>query len=425
MPIPPLLHLDLATTLLWEILQSNQGTDSVLKKGFAAHPQLGARDRHTLTDTVYGGLRALRSLGYRLHHPSVFPTDLTQVRERLALLIAAPQGEEWLARAWPAISLDAANRLQQALSSLPTLPPEVQADLPDWIYQPLLKELGVAELAILGTALNAPAPLDGRVNRIERAVLVSQLEESGLIVNPTPWSPWGLRFTGRPSLKDFPFYQQGLLEVQDEGSQLIAPLLAPRRGETVVDFCAGAGGKTLHIASLMADTGTLYACDPAENRLSQLRQRVARAGLQRVQVVRSDDGEARALRALKGKVHRVLVDAPCTGSGTLRRHPEIKWQRHDLARLVAEQGRILARAAALVRPGGCLVYATCSLLPAENQQVVDDFLANHPAFYRQPVGPRLARYTANLPLDGPDLRLWPHRHGTDGFYGGVLVKATI
>jgi len=215
----------------------------------------------------------------------------------------------------------------------------------------------------------------------------------------------------------------GSLEVQDEGSQLVGYLVAPKRSEMVVDFCAGAGGKTLHLGALMRSQGRLYAFDTNERRLANLKPRLARSGLSNVHPQRLGSERDTKIKRLAGKIDRVLVDAPCTGFGTLRRNPDLKWRQPEssLAELAEKQRAILAAAATLVKPGGRLVYATCSVLPDENEAVVAAFLAARPDFIAGDAAAELAR--AGIALDtGPALTLLPHRHGCDGFYAAILER---
>jgi 16S rRNA (cytosine967-C5)-methyltransferase len=210
--------------------------------------------------------------------------------------------------------------------------------------------------------------------------------------------------------------------VQDEGSQLISLLVEAKRRETVIDFCAGAGGKTLHLGAAMANTGAVYAFDTAEWRLEKIKPRLKRSGLQNVRTVAiADERDARVQR-LAGKADRVLVDAPCSGTGTLRRSPDIKWRPIDLPALHRVQVSILTAAATLVKPGGRVVYATCSLLREENEEVVAEFLAAHPGFHQVPVNGIFERRDVRLVMDGDAMRLYPHRHNTDGFFAAVLER---
>jgi 16S rRNA (cytosine967-C5)-methyltransferase len=220
-----------------------------------------------------------------------------------------------------------------------------------------------------------------------------------------------------------PWLADGRLEVQDEGSQLVAHLVAPRRSDMVVDFCAGAGGKTLLIGALMRSHGRLYAFDVDERRLARLTPRLARSGLTNVHPQLLAHERDAKVKRLAGKIDRVLVDAPCTGFGTLRRNPDLKWRQTpaDLAELTAKQARILAAAATLLAPGGRLVYATCSVLPEENDAIVDAFLGARADFREVDVAGELARVSIALDT-GPRLRVLPHTHGCDGFFAAILER---
>jgi 16S rRNA (cytosine967-C5)-methyltransferase len=213
------------------------------------------------------------------------------------------------------------------------------------------------------------------------------------------------------------------VEVQDEGSQLIGLLVAPRRRELVVDFCAGAGGKSLLLGALMNSQGRLYAFDVSPARLARLKQRLKRSGLSNIHPHLLANEHDIKVKRLAGKIDRVLVDAPCSGFGTLRRNPDLKWRQspQSVAEMHLKQGSILQAAAALVKPGGRLVYATCSLLREENEDIVDAFMAAHPEFTGAHCGEILRQQGVRLDVD-ERLRLWPHRHGTDGFFGAVLER---
>jgi 16S rRNA (cytosine967-C5)-methyltransferase len=250
------------------------------------------------------------------------------------------------------------------------------------------------------------------------------LAEEGIQAAPTPYSPVGIRVRGKPAIQRSRLFLTGAVEVQDEGSQLLAYLVAPRRGEMVVDFCAGAGGKTLHLGALMRSEGRVYAFDVAERRLAQLKPRLKRSGLSNVYPQRIDSENDARVKRLAGKIDRVLVDAPCSGSGTLRRNPDLKWRQSPgtIAALARVQASLLTAAARLVKPGGRLVYATCSLLEEENEAVVDAFLERAPAFSPVPASEVLARHDIFIDT-GSRLRLLPHVHGTDGFFAAVLERA--
>ncbi len=215
--------------------------------------------------------------------------------------------------------------------------------------------------------------------------------------------------------------------MQDEGSQLLAILTGVKRGQMVTDFCAGAGGKTLAIGAVMQSTGRLYAFDISEKRLANLKPRLARSGLSNVQPQLIASEHDQKIKRLAGKMDAVLVDAPCSGLGTLRRNPDLKYRQSpkSVNELNQLQQSILASASRLVKAGGRLVYATCSILERENKEVVDAFLATHPDFERIDVRDLLSKEKIELPLTGTDLQLTPQEHGTDGFYAAVLQRKVL
>jgi 16S rRNA (cytosine967-C5)-methyltransferase len=308
----------------------------------------------------------------------------------------------------------------------PVMTPAEQADLPDWLVERLLQRITPEALQVLARSLNSPAPLDLRVNAVkaERTAVIALLAADGIVAEACRYAPLGLRLKGKPALQKHPAFLDGSLEVQDEGSQLLSYLLAPRRGEMVVDFCAGAGGKTLALGALMRSTGRLYALDVSDKRLAKLKPRAARAGLSNVHPICIVSENDIRVKRLAGKADRVLVDAPCSGLGTLRRNPDLKWRQspQSVAELTVKQAAILAAAARLVRPGGRLVYATCSILVEENEGIVDAFLAAHPEFRRLSAREILAGQGIAIEC-GEDMSLAPQTHGTDGFYAAVLERA--
>ena len=259
-----------------------------------------------------------------------------------------------------------------------------------------------------------------------------ELAQAAIKTVATPHSPWGLRVEGKPQLAKLPAFVRGAIEVQDEGSQLLALLLDAKRGEMVVDFCAGAGGKTLAIGATMRSTGRLYAFDVSAHRLDALGPRLKRSGLSNVHPAAIAHERDDRVKRLSGKIDRVLVDAPCTGLGTLRRNPDLKWRQSPKAveELVAKQTAILGSAARLVKTGGRLVYATCSVLPQENEAIAEAFSVAHPDFEPLDAGEVLAQLkvegAAALCSGGESglryLRLWPHVHHTDGFFAAVWVR---
>ncbi len=307
-------------------------------------------------------------------------------------------------------------------------------NLPDWLAERLKAQLGAAEFWPLVEALGRPGPLDLRVNTLvaKRADVRKDMNAAAIRSEPTPYSPWGLRVEGKPSLAKLEAFQRGAIEVQDEGSQLLALLLDAKRGEMVVDFCAGAGGKTLAIGSSMRNTGRLYAFDTSAHRLAALKPRLARSGLSNVHPVVIAHERDDRIKRLAGKIDRVLVDAPCSGLGTLRRNPDLKWRLTParIGEFAALQTAILQSAARLVKPGGRLVYATCSLLAEENEAIAAQFTeAQARDFAPLPAAPLLealgVEAAATLcagPAGNDCLRLWPHRHRTDGFFAAVWQR---
>jgi len=407
--------LDTAAAALAELLPFAQPADAVLSSFFRKRPKLGGRDRAFVAETVYGVIRRLRSL-----------EAVCEGRAPRRLLLA------WLARHGGHTLREFENNVSRnELEWLKTLkairlddaPEAIKLDLPDWLQERLASQYG-AELDALMAALNRPASLDLRVSRMSREAALENLAADGIEGAPTPFSPWGIRLKGKPALNKDPMFLDGVIEVQDEGSQLLALLTGAKRGEMVCDFCAGAGGKTLALGAMMKNTGRLYAFDVAEKRLANLKPRLARSQLSNVQPQLIASENDTKIKRLAGKFDRVLVDAPCSGLGTLRRNPDLKWRQtpESVAELTVKQAAILASAARLVKTGGRLVYATCSLLPEENEAIVEAFLAAHPDFALKPVGKVLTEQGVALEM-GEMLRLDPRTHGTDGFFAAVLERA--
>jgi 16S rRNA (cytosine967-C5)-methyltransferase len=394
--------------------------DNGLTAFFRSHPEMGQRDRAFIADGVFALLRRMRSLEAL--------AESTEPR-KLALAILVREMGRSLRDLEPALNAADGLWVRAFKSRLHNaLPPAVAADLPDWLWDRLGEAYGETTRAALAHAWQTPAPFDLRVNpaKTTRDAALARLVADGFDASPTKYSPLGIRIAGRPSLAKHPWLADGRLEVQDEGSQLIGYVVAPRRSDMVVDFCAGAGGKTLLLGALMRSQGRLYAFDVVANRLAKLTPRLARSGLSNVHPQLLANERDTKVKRLAGKIDRVLVDAPCTGFGTLRRNPDLKWRQpvSAVAELAAKQTSILAAAATLVKPGGRLVYATCSVLPEENEAIVAAFLAAHPQFTPGDVAADLAR--AGIALDtGPTLKLLPHLHGCDGFFAAILERVNI
>ena len=419
-PAPPRFSrplLDATAAALSEVLEFAFPADAVLSRFFREHSNLGQRDRRTVAETVYAVLRRRRLLEHLAGPAS--PRDTVLVA--WAVLLGANLKElETLTRK---TELDLLADIKRRAHE--PQPYEIECDLPDWLIERLRAHYDAHALLELAKGLQRPAPLDLRVNlaRASREEVLARLAADGIAAVATPYSPAGVRLAGKPAINRHPLFTAGLVEVQDEGSQLVCHLVAPRRGEMVVDFCAGAGGKTLALGVLMRSSGRLYAFDVSEKRLTRFKPRLARSGLSNVHPQRIEGERDPRVGRLAGKIDRVLVDAPCSGLGTLRRNPDLKWRQtpKDVEELARKQSAILGSAAKLVKTGGRLVYATCSILEDENESVVDAFLEANPKFKLRPAGEVLEQERIGLPM-GKYFELWPHRHGTDAFFAAVLER---
>jgi 16S rRNA (cytosine967-C5)-methyltransferase len=412
--------LELSTDLLHKVMRFDAPADGIVSAFFREHRALGARERHTLAETTYTVLRQ------RLLFQHLAQSGKGEMERRLALL--GWQGNAGFLRA--ALSEPEQQWLEKVQAiDVATLPERLRHNLPEWLAEPLHAALG-DEFWPLVQSLNAAAPLDLRVNtfKAKRDEVRAALAAAHIDATPTPYSPWGLRIAGKPALNKLELFTGGDVEVQDEGSQLLALLTDAKRSEMVVDFCAGAGGKTLALGAAMRNTGRLYAFDTSGHRLAALKPRLARSGLSNVYPVQIAHERDERIKRLAGKIDRVLVDAPCSGLGTLRRNPDMKWRQSPQAvdELRAKQAAILASAARLLKPGGRLVYATCSLLEDENEAIAQAFseaqgrefvpLAAAAALEKAHAG------SAQTLVRGDFLRLWPHRHATDGFFAAVWER---
>jgi 16S rRNA (cytosine967-C5)-methyltransferase len=303
------------------------------------------------------------------------------------------------------------------------MPEAVRLELPDWLLPKFQSRFGAA-LAVEMAALGEPAPLDLRANLLKttRTEARAALAAEGWQAETTRYSPWGLRIDGRRPITTGPAFMQGLVEIQDEGSQLVAIMVGAEPGMRVADWCAGAGGKTLAIASMMQNRGQIVACDVSAPRLEGAVRRLRRAGVHNVERHLVETGD-KWLKRRGGSFDRVLVDAPCTGTGTWRRNPDarLRLRENDLIELVSKQAAILDTAQSLVRKGGRLVYATCSLLDDENEAQVSAFLSRHPGFEVVPLA-RAWPLAGPVPNEGDFLSLTPARHHTDGFFTAVLER---
>lgn len=413
-------QLDSAIVALRTVLPLEYPADGILRHFFRENPLLGGQDRAFIAETVFGILRHrffLESLTERITPRSLVLAYLVKFNgmnlRELTLLISESE-TKWLAEI-KAIKLE-------------TLPLAIQAEFPEWLVEKLKQFMTDADILNLGFSLQKSASLDLRVNTIlaKRNQVLETLSQEGIEAQETPYSSCGIRLTGKPAINRHELFLSGKIEVQDEGSQLLGYLLAPKRGEMVVDFCAGAGGKSLLLGALMNSKGRLYAFDISEKRLNNLKPRFKRSGLSNLHAQRIANENDIKVKRLAGKIDRVLVDAPCSGLGTLRRNPDLKWRQssQSIDELKVKQAAILSAAASLLKPGGRLVYATCSFLPEENQQVVQEFLNTHPQFSLLSCAELLAQQ--KIPLDtGEFLQLSPLLHQTDGFFAAALTRGEV
>ncbi|MDC8773695.1 RsmB/NOP family class I SAM-dependent RNA methyltransferase [Roseateles albus] len=412
--------IDMSCELLRAVLQLDTPADSVVSAFFRKHKGLGQRERHALAETAYTVLRQ-RPLLQHLAQSGSGPT------ERRLTLLAWQGNAAFLRGGLNQTELQWLEQVQALDKS--SLAPKLRHNLPEWLAQPLMERLGEEQFWQLAASMNEQAPLDLRVNSLKakREEAQAVLAAAGIEATPTPFSPLGLRIHGKPALSKLELFNSGGIEVQDEGSQLLALLLDAKRGEMVVDFCAGAGGKTLALGAAMRNTGRLYAFDTSGHRLAAMKPRLARSGLSNVYPAQIAHEREDRIKRLAGKIDRVLVDAPCSGLGTLRRNPDLKWRQSLFAikELQAKQTAILAGAARLLKPGGRLVYATCSLLNDENEVIAEAFSAANPQFKPLPANEALERAHvehADRLVENGYLRLWPHLHQTDGFFAAVWER---
>ena len=403
--------------VLNEVLQFAGAADGVLSRYFRQNRKIGSTERNAITEAVFA---VLRNRLFFVH--CVQAEEGSETRQLALLGLAEMFGSDAIGgltekeKQW----LEKTKNIDRTL-----LAPEVQVGMPQWIYEKLVSRMGEKEAFSLASALNTPAPLDLRVNALKakRDGAKAALDAQSVASASTPYAPLGLRAEKKTALQNLSLFREGIIEVQDEGSQILAHIVGARRGEMIADFCAGAGGKTLALGALMRNTGRLYAFEVSDRRLALLGPRLKRSGLSNVHTLNIAHERDARLGPFLGKMDRVLVDVPCSGLGTLRRNPDIKWrlEEGDLVAITQKQAAILASAARLVKPGGRLVYASCSVLEEENEDIIRDFLEKHPHFSLRPMREILAEQKIALEMED-FLNLLPDRHHTDGFFAAVLVR---
>lgn len=426
-----------ASIELWEkIWASGVPMDTICGDYFRVRRYIGSGDRKAVVERIYDMMRSYARTGWWLQKARATDTPRTRAIASLALVdqLPHPHINDLFSgsRHAPEVLDQAETKVLEALTGHtlehPDMPDDVRAECPKEVFGKLKAIFGkdfVAEME----AMREPAGLDIRVNTIkaERLSVQNGLKRHGIETTLTPYSPVGLRAESRVHLADTKLPQQGVIEIQDEGSQLIALLCAAKPGMQVLDACAGGGGKTLAIAAEMKGKGRVVAMDNSTARLLRGKPRYVRAGIHNVEA-RSleDEKQVKWLKRQKEAFDVVLVDAPCTSSGTWRRNPDLRWRRHGptMEEIVSLQAQILERFQKCVKPGGRLVYATCSLYREENEHQLEAFLAKHPDFKVMPIAEAWtdAGLTGPCPCDGAYMRLSPMQTGTDGFFAAVLKR---
>ncbi|WP_338662455.1 RsmB/NOP family class I SAM-dependent RNA methyltransferase [Pararoseomonas sp. SCSIO 73927] len=431
----PLARISAAIALL-DALESapRRPADAVANDFFRARRFIGGGDRRAIADRAWGVVRERARLDWHVDRTGAAPTGRLLMAAYLLLVEggglagveAAFNGAQYAER--PLTPEE--RRYLAKLEGQPLLHPKMdeatRLNLPEWALPGLKARFG-EELPAAAAGLEGSAPLDLRVNllRTSREAAAAALAAEGIPTEPTRFSPWGLRVPDRRPILATRAFEEGLVEIQDEGSQLIALLADARPGMKVADYCAGAAGKTLAMAATMGNRGRIAALDVSVPRLAGATKRLRRAGVDNAETHLLESGD-RWVKRRAGAFDRVLVDAPCTGTGTWRRNPDarLRTTEEDYAELITKQRAILDRAASLVRPGGKLVYATCSVLPGEDEEQVRDFLDHHSDFSAVPLAEAWADagMTTPPPGEGAHMALAPHSHGTDGFFAAVLRR---
>lgn len=440
----PGARINAAIEIATEIDEGGTASDNIVETYFRNRRYAGSKDRRAITDRVYGLIRRRARLDWWIERSGSSLAPNARLRVIVDLALNDKNRPEEIQRFFsggrhcpPELSPEEV-ALADSLAGRPIthhseMPDSVSHEYPGWLDASLKRRFG-DRLAEEMTALNQPAPMDIRVNTLKSTFeqVYSSLQGETLDAEPTPFSPIALRITGHVRIGGSTAYQQGWIEIQDEGSQLIALLCDARDGMTVVDFCAGAGGKTLALAATMAREGIvrgrLIACDVFSQRLQRMKSRIKRAGAEGIQRHTLSSENDPWIEGLAGTADRVLLDVPCTGSGTWRRHPVDKWRLTpvELEEAMETQQRILTSASRMVKPGGRLIYATCSVLPEENEDQVAWFTSENPEFaimdcrqlWHDCVG-------GEAPVNGPFMQLSPASTRTDGFFCAVLQRDDV
>jgi 16S rRNA (cytosine967-C5)-methyltransferase len=440
----PGARIQASIDLLDEILATpRKPADAIVGAYFRNRRFIGGGDRREVAERIYGILRRLGQLTWWLRRAGRMSPPDARLLVATELLLHDGWSFDRLERNFDGgrfrpdeLTRDEREVLQHIAGNTLDHPEQsdaVRYNIPDWIDPQLRLSFG-ANWQAEYKALRKPAPLDMRVNSLktDRDTARAALAAEQIAAQPSKLSPLGLRAEGRPPLVTGPAFRSGLVEIQDEGSQLVALLAGAKPGMRVVDYCAGAGGKTLAMAAGMANKGAIVACDVSAPRLERAITRLRRAGVHNVTQRLIDASGRKWIKRSAGTFDRVLIDAPCSGTGTWRRNPDARWslEQNDIDELKAKQAEILATASLLVKPGGRLIYATCSLLPEENEQQIDGFLAAHQDFalvplaqaWQDSIGGELPASLVESGVRGGTLHLTPAQHDTDGFFVAILQR---
>jgi 16S rRNA (cytosine967-C5)-methyltransferase len=421
--------------LMIKITDARIPMDAVTGDYFRFRKYIGSKDRAAVAQDVYTLMRHYGRLKWWIDFLGV--SDTPRVFTLLYFALVHGRDADWFDHHYtgekytPAPLTPDEHKMLGPLYGAglhhPKMPDTIRVECPEK-YADSCRAVYKNDLIPEMTAMLEPAPLDVRVNLLsaDRDAVIRELQDSGITCQKTPYSPWGIRLFEKAFLSETKAFRDGRIEIQDEGSQLIAYICGAVPGRQVLDYCAGAGGKTLALSSAMRNKGRIVAMDTEKSRLEKGRLRFRRAGAHDIIEIRplSDERHRKWLRRQKGTFDVVLTDVPCSGTGTWRRNPDMRWRTFgpDLAELTAIQTDILEKVAGTVKPGGRLVYATCSLLPDENEHQVERFLAAHPDFTLRPLADIWPDETPCPCPSSPYMRLSPHQNQTDGFFAAVLER---
>lgn len=431
----PPAQLQAAIELLEMIEQQRHPADRMMSAYYRSRRYIGSKDKAAISETTYSILRQKGSLSWLALESGFANTPRSWVLINMLLEKKDPQewflGDDYSPRSLSGNEKNAAKYFNKLSlnDALINAPIHARLNLPEWLLPHLQASLGddfEAEMRVLQERAN----MDVRVNTLksDRETVQQMLAAEGVSVSATQVSPWGLTFNQKVSLNSLKSFNDGLYEVQDQGSQLIALAIGVSPGEKVVDFCAGAGGKTLAMAAQMQNKGVLHACDVHTKRLENLAKRKKRAGAHNIQTHIFSSECDKWVKRNAGKMDVVLVDAPCTGTGTWRRNPDARWnlEPENLVALQALQSAIVESAARLVREGGKLVYATCSILREENEDCIMQFLEQYPHFEAGQLAASELFESVTVDglntVDGYQLRTSTAKIGMDGFFVCVLKR---